>query len=1031
MLDNVVLPEGYKLFWAEEFDGHEINSSYWNAGSFASGAGDSVPEDHCGRSCLEVGESCLTISPSYFSRKKNSHACISANLDTIGKFDFRYGFVVARIKVPRGQGLVSSFKLLPAGDRLTCDNGEIDIMRITGCNTRKLEGSVQFGHPHTQKREILTGDVDYSDDFHVFACEWTPYDITIYCDGERICHACSWFSKTGSVFKPYPAPFDKPFNISIGLDMGRDITGCRFNASGDSDGKYDCMIVDYVRLYRKPEYDDFRAEHLNDNAQGTSDASANRLRSNDYFRVNDSYDCSEVLISDNDICIVPSEYQINRSGINMTQNGFSLEGSSLYEFSAEVKADCEWEVSASVRQDNDSFDDISGQITFNIEKEWQTHRFEFEVKSDTKVDAVAEIIMKPGNFGGVYFRNISVRKVKVYGNSRKLIAVCGVWEDADNYSVVLRAMQTKDVLSKYVIASFTFGIPSQDYGETELQLKFADIVGTLDLAAIVIFGEMIKTRQVIERLVSYGHKLRIPVITFQYPMEGCINADYEYGPGFEKIVRHVVEHHGCRKIDMFAGFKDNSFSEERIDIFRRVLEDNGIPFSQAHIFYGDFWDAKTSEVLSELLDNGYEVPEAIICANDSMAIGVCDTLRKYGISVPDDVIVTGFDGIWQGKYNSPVLTTCELNYDKIVEGLMVRINEWRPELSGKTDSFLIPYSLKINQSCSCRKKEDFEWSDIVDELADENQDSFRHMLEMGHFVTRMISADNIDEASVNLQHSLWMWKKQYYFICITEPNNCRHCIFQGNDGEYRYAQKFYGMANIVPDYFRLVEKDSGANVMLFRQIASGSADHGYLLNAYDHITLRSQQRFEELSLFVSAMVNGVLNNHKLVNTNRAVARLSEQDYLTGLYNRRGFFNAISEICSKEDNQGRILSLFSVDMDRLKRINDNYGHDNGDIAIQILSRAIMNIVENNGVAARYGGDEFAFVLTGDRKLASGVSDIRYEIEDFCSNDRAIAGKPFSVKASIGISERVIDNDLDIDKMISEADAAMYTDKMKRK
>ena len=91
-----------------------------------------------------------------------------------------------------------------------------------------------------------------------------------------------------------------------------------------------------------------------------------------------------------------------------------------------------------------------------------------------------------------------------------------------------------------------------------------------------------------------------------------------------------------------------------------------------------------------------------------------------------------------------------------------------------------------------QEKEDFEWSDIVDELADENQDSFRHMLEMGHFVTRMISADNIDEASVNLQHSLWMWKKQYYFICITEPNNCRHCIFQGNDGEYRYAQKFTG-----------------------------------------------------------------------------------------------------------------------------------------------------------------------------------------------------------------------------------------------
>ena len=327
----------------------------------------------------EVGESCLTISPSYFSRKKNSHACISANLDTIGKFDFRYGFVVARIKVPRGQGLVSSFKLLPAGDRLTCDNGEIDIMRITGCNTRKLEGSVQFGHTHRREKFLQATLII------LMISTFSPVNglhmtlQSIVTEREYVMHVHG--SRKPALFLSLIPLRSISRSISPLVLIWEEILPVADSTLPvTATGNMDCMIVDYVRLYRKPEYDDFRAEHLNDNAQGTSDASANLLRSNDYFRVNDSYDCSEVLISDNDICIVPSEYQINRSGINMTQNGFSLEGSSLYEFSAEVKADCEWEVSASVRQDNDSFDDISGQITFNIEKEWQTHRFEFEAK---------------------------------------------------------------------------------------------------------------------------------------------------------------------------------------------------------------------------------------------------------------------------------------------------------------------------------------------------------------------------------------------------------------------------------------------------------------------------------------------------------------------------------------------------------------------------------------------------------------------------------------------------------------------------
>ena len=66
--------------------------------------------------------------------------------------------------------------------------------------------------------------------------------------------------------------------------------------------------------------------------------------------------------------------------------------------------------------------------------------------------------------------------------------------------------------------------------------------------------------------------------------------------------------------------------------------------------------------MCDLLENGYELPDAIVCANDSMAVGVMDALKRYGKRIPEDVIVTGFDGIWQGQFNDPVLTTCELDY---------------------------------------------------------------------------------------------------------------------------------------------------------------------------------------------------------------------------------------------------------------------------------------------------------------------------------------------------------------------------------
>ena len=140
---------------------------------------------------------------------------------------------------------------------------------------------------------------------------------------------------------------------------------------------------------------------------------------------------------------------------------------------------------------------------------------------------------------------------------------------------------------------------------------------------------------------------------------------------------------------------------------------------------------------------------------------------------------------------------------------------------------------------------------------------------------------------------------------------------------------------------------------------------------------------------------------------------------------------LRKLLNEPANSGRILSLFSIDMDKLKAINDTYGHENGDVAIQTLARAILKYVKDDGIAARYGGDEFACAIIGDRKLEGEIRNIRSEIEDSADSDPSMTDKPFGVGASLGVSERVIDSSIDIEDMILEADSKMYADKMARK
>jgi diguanylate cyclase (GGDEF)-like protein len=150
--------------------------------------------------------------------------------------------------------------------------------------------------------------------------------------------------------------------------------------------------------------------------------------------------------------------------------------------------------------------------------------------------------------------------------------------------------------------------------------------------------------------------------------------------------------------------------------------------------------------------------------------------------------------------------------------------------------------------------------------------------------------------------------------------------------------------------------------------------------------------------------------------------LSIRDPLTGIYNRRYFFEMVKD-CPMDREQDP-HSIVMCDIDFFKRINDNYGHDIGDQVIIEIAHLITKHTGTSGIAARFGGEEFTILLY-KHGLAKGL-DFAEELRDLIRGIRVNTEKgQIRVTASFGVAE--IWDLPDIDLTIKLADQAMLTAK----
>ena len=158
------------------------------------------------------------------------------------------------------------------------------------------------------------------------------------------------------------------------------------------------------------------------------------------------------------------------------------------------------------------------------------------------------------------------------------------------------------------------------------------------------------------------------------------------------------------------------------------------------------------------------------------------------------------------------------------------------------------------------------------------------------------------------------------------------------------------------------------------------------------------------------------------------ARESERattDWLTGLLNRRGFFRALRESEERHPSHAGNTSVIVIDIDQFKAVNDRYGHNSGDRALQALATLLREQTSHQDLVARTGGEEFCIVVRGGDTRAALV--LAESIREACRHMRVAAtdGQPVRITISAGICEVAVGSTFD--EALIRADNALYVAK----
>ena len=527
---------------------------------------------------------------------------------------------------------------------------------------------------------------------------------------------------------------------------------------------------------------------------------------------------------------------------------------------------------------------------------------------------------------------------------------------------------------------------------------------------------------------------KCPVVYLRTQREGFHSILLENYTSMTKMVRHFTEDHGFNDICYMSGKIDSLDSSERLRAFMDVMAEKNIPVTENMIFHGDFWRDKGEKAVNWFMKDRDSYPQAIIAANDYMAISICDELRKRGVRVPEDVCVSGFDYADEAKNYEPRITSLEVDFAGMADKAMSIIDNINNGMCEEQVQYM-PAKLVLNRSCGCGKH--YDWEDISSILSRDYYKvaSMKNNMLMGVEYQDCI---DIDECLVTADRFRDAIKSDRALFCLSDMNEqgfddvendssfTEQMILTkviGENADNYDIHTAFPRKELIPKEFY---NEDETNIFFFFTIHYKNKVYGYMVT--------EMPKCEWFDIYTQAYIISLANAIEKCNTHRLLEKLEEiralyqMDSLTGLYNRRGFDKILRDKLTSNNGTDENYGIVSIDMDNLKVINDSFGHSSGDIALKALANIISDVIDDGEYAARIGGDEFSAIISiKDADTATRFKErLQKGIDEYNTN-----GGEWKLGASVGICELHENKSATFFDCMMIADMRMYEEKRSKK
>lgn len=274
----------------------------------------------------------------------------------------------------------------------------------------------------------------------------------------------------------------------------------------------------------------------------------------------------------------------------------------------------------------------------------------------------------------------------------------------DSYQVeVLRGLERGATSAGANLLCFVGGtLPSEEQGNARQHVY--GLASSYCVDGLVLLASTLVHQIGADGLARYSERYRpLPVCSIGIDLPGFASLTVDNETGIREAVTHLIKDHGLSRLAFVRGPVANAEAEQRYDAYRAALAHHGLALDERRVALGDFSSASgfhAVEEFSKAFGARLDSIDAIIAANDGMALGALRALGERGLDVPGRVAVIGFDDTEDGRLNQPPLTTVRQPLEKMgqeaIRGLLSAIQH-----RSRPDSSNLSTELLRRRSCGC------------------------------------------------------------------------------------------------------------------------------------------------------------------------------------------------------------------------------------------------------------------------------------------------------------------------------------------